>query len=133
VQQTIRIWALLLALTWSAAAYAAASINVVIGRDLANIPMLAYGITIILSSIGGAASTLQKLSRQPDLTRWKLEVVKDLVSSIVAGLLVFFLCESFDWDSAREAFAITIAGYGNSKLIDLMFRNFAKQLPTAKP
>jgi ABC-type uncharacterized transport system permease subunit len=122
----------LLALTWSAAAYAATHAQVAFGSDLARIPMLAYVITIVLSGIGGAASTLQKLSRAADLSRWQLEVVKDTVSAIVAGLLVFFLCESFEWDSAREAFAITIAGYGNSKLIDLMFRNFVKQLPEPK-
>lgn len=133
MQQTIRIWALLLALTWSAAAYAATHTQSAFGQDLASIPVLAYAITIILSSIGGAASTLQKLSRAADLTRWKLEVLKDSMSSITAGLLVFFLCESFQWDSAREAFAITIAGYGNTKLIDLMFRNFVKTLPEAKP
>lgn len=127
------MWALLLALTWSAVAYAATHTQVAFGQDLASIPVLAYGITIILSGIGGAASTLQKLSRAEDLSRWRLEVLKDTVSAILAGLLIFFLCESFQWDSAREAFAITIAGYGNTKLIDLLFRNFTRALPEVKP
>lgn len=127
MQRTIKQWAVFLFLTWSATAYAATHAEVAFGADLASIPVVAYLITVILSGIGGAASTLQRLSSAPDLSRWKLEVAKDLVCAIVAGLVTFFFCEAFNWSSASEAGAITIAGYGSSKVLDLFLSRFTQQ------
>ncbi|CAJ3202197.1 Uncharacterised protein [Burkholderia pseudomallei] len=120
-----------LALTWSLVTYAATRSDVSFGRDLASIPIIAYVITVILSSIGGAASTLQKLSNAEDLSRWKLHVARDMVSSIAAGLLMFFIAESFRWDSAQEAAAITVAGYGSSKLFDAVMTRILQKVDTA--
>jgi hypothetical protein len=132
VQRTIKHWAVLLFLTWSATVYAATHGEVAFGRDLASIPVAAFLITAILSGIGGAASTLQRLSSAPDLSRWKLEVAKDLVCAIVAGLVTFFFCESQAWSSAAEAGAITVAGYGSSKVLDLFLSRFTQQVGDAK-
>jgi hypothetical protein len=109
-------------------AYAATHAEVAFGADLASIPMIAYLITVILSGIGGAASTLQRLSSAPDLTRWRLEVARDLVCSVAAGLVAFFFCEAMHWGSASEAGAITVAGYGSSKVLDLFLSRFTQKV-----
>jgi hypothetical protein len=113
---------------WSATAYAATQIHVVIGNDLASIPLVAWAITVMLSAIGGAAATLQRLSSAGDLSRWKLEVARDLVCSIVAGLVAFFFCEAIDVSSATEAGAITVAGYGSSKVLDMFLTKFQQKI-----
>jgi hypothetical protein len=116
---------------WSATAYAATHADVAFGADLANIPAIAYMITVILSGIGGVAATLQRLSSAPDLSRWKLEVSRDLVCSIAAGLVTFFFCEALKWGSASEAGAITIAGYGSSKVLDIFLSKFTQKVEGA--
>jgi hypothetical protein len=118
---------------WSVTAYAATHSDVAFGADLASIPVIAYMITVILSGIGGAAFTLQRLSAAPDLSRWKLEVSKDLVCGVAAGLVTFFFCEAMHWSSTSEAGAITVAGYGSSKVLDLFLNRFTQQAGDAKP
>jgi hypothetical protein len=117
---------------WSATAYAATHAEIAFGADLASIPVIAYLITLILSGIGGSASTLQRLSVAPDLSRWKLEVAKDLVCGMASGLVTFFFCEALGWSSVSEAGAITIAGYGSSKVLDLFLSRFTQQVSDAK-
>lgn len=133
MQRNLKQWTLFLALMWSATALAATHSEIAFGTDLANIPVIAYGITVILSGIGGAASTLQRLSSAPDLSRWKLEVAKDLVCGVTAGLITFFFAEAMDWSSVAEAGAITIAGYGSSKVLDLFLSRFTSQVDSVKP
>lgn len=132
MQRTLKHWAVFLLLSWSVTAYAATQVVGAFGADLASVPAIAYLITVILSGIGGAASTLQRLSSAPDLSRWKLEVARDLVCSIAAGLVAFFFCEAMHWGSASEAGAITVAGYGSSKILDLFLSRFTTSVEGSK-
>lgn len=116
VQLKTAIWAYL-SLTWSAMAYAAEN-PFVAGIDA--IPQKAIAYVFGLAIIGGAAGTLTKLSRPDTVVRnLPLEIVKDIVASIVAGMLAFFIASWVDkFDFWLTAIAITMAGYGGSKVLD---------------
>ncbi|MEX3555913.1 MAG: phage holin family protein [Burkholderia gladioli] len=105
-----------LALVWPLSAWAA---SVTFTDDLANIPFAAVAMCLFLSFIGGLASTLQKLAAQTPAARslW-LEIAKDLVVSLVAGLLAFFVSEWMNFQAVLEAGVITLAGYGGSRVLD---------------
>lgn len=110
------IWAYLM-LTWSAMAYAADS-PFVDGLDA--IPQKAIAYVFGLAIIGGAAGTLTKLSRPDTVVRnLPLEICKDIVASLVAGMLAFFVTSWINkFDFWFAAIAITLAGYGGSKVLD---------------
>lgn len=116
LQLKYAIWAYL-SLAWSAMAYAADN-KFVDGLDA--IPAKAAAYVFGLAIIGGAASTLAKLSRPDVVVRnLPLEIVKDIMASAVAGMLSFFIANAIDkLDFWAMAACITIAGYGGSKLLD---------------
>lgn len=85
------------------------------------IPIKAFIYVLALSIIGGTAGTLAKLSRNDIVVRnLPLEIAKDIVASLVAGLLVFFF--SSWWESINfwlQAALVTMAGYGGSRVLDV--------------
>lgn len=105
-----------LAFVWPLSAWAA---SVTFTDDLAHIPFAAIAMCLFLSFIGGLASTLQKLASGAPAARsiW-LEIAKDLVVSLVAGLLAFFVSEWLNFQAVLEAGVITLAGYGGSRVLD---------------
>lgn len=116
MQNLIRYRWFWLAVVWPPSAYAA---SVTFTDDLAHIPFAAIAMCLFLSFIGGLASTLQKLAAQtPAMRSLWLEISKDLVVSLVAGLLAFFASEWLDFQAVLEAGVITLAGYGGSRVLD---------------
>lgn len=140
LQLKCAIWACL-SLTWSAMAYAA---EVSFADGLESIPPKAMACVLVLAIVGGVAGTLAKLARPDVVVRnLSLEIVKDILASVVAGMLAFFFAgwlRSFDFWAT--AIAITLAGYGGSKVLDVALgeglmpwlRNFMQRvLNTAPP
>lgn len=101
---------------WSVAAWAAES---TFAKDMASIPLEAIQLTVFLSFIGGLAFTTNKISKPEIIVKnvW-LEMAKDILASVVAGLITFFfgLWVGAPW--ALHAALITIAGFGGSKTLD---------------
>lgn len=101
---------------WSVAAWAAES---TFAKDMASIPLEAIQLTVFLSFIGGLAFTTNKISKPDVIVKnvW-LEMAKDILASVVAGLVTFFfgLWVGAPW--ALQAALITISGYGGSKALD---------------
>lgn len=103
---------------WCAVAYAAENPLV---EGIEAIPGKAVLYVLALSIVGGAAGTLTKLAR-PDIVvhNLALEIAKDVLTSIVAGLLAFFFTS---WSNSisfwPQAILITMAGYGGSKVLDM--------------
>lgn len=140
LQLKYAIWCCLI-LNWGAVAYAAENPLV---QGIESIPLKAFGYVLALSIVGGTAGTLTKLAR-PDLIvrNLPLEITKDMLASIVIGMLVFFFTSW--WDSINfwlQAAMITIAGYSGSKGLDMLlidgampwFRQFMQRvLNTAPP
>lgn len=121
-------------------AYAAES-PFVIGIEA--IPAKAFLYVLALSIVGGAAGTLTKLSRPDIIVRnLPLEITKDIFASVVAGMLVFFFTSW--WETVSfwlQSALITLAGYGGSKVLDMMlidgampwFREFMQRVLNIKP
>jgi ABC-type xylose transport system permease subunit len=109
----VSFWLLLF---WSIAAYAAQE---TFGGDLRDIPPAAVAISVLLAIIGGAAYTASKLAA-PDVQvkSVPLEVLKDVLTSIVVGFIVFCVGSYMQWPSVVQAGLITLAGYGGSRVLE---------------
>lgn len=117
LQLRYAIWAYLL-LNWSVVAYAAENS---LADGIEAIPLKALAYVFVLSVVGGAAGTLTKLAR-PDaqVRNLSLEIAKDVLTSIVAGMLAFFI--TMWWKDVNywlQAGLVTMAGYGGSKVLDV--------------
>jgi hypothetical protein len=130
-----------LLLTWLPLAYAAEMDPLVVGLE--SIPPRAVAYVVGLASVGGIAGTLTKMCKPDTAVRsLPLEIFKDIFASLVAGMLAFFF---MSWSGAfvfwATAIAITMAGYGGSKVLDLMlvdgvmpwFRNLIQRVFNLSP
>lgn len=118
LQLTRAIWVYIL-VTWSAVCYAAESMT--LAKGLGSIPLEDIGTALSLAIVGGITGTLAKLSR-PDhgVKKLSLEIVKDVMSSLVVGMLAFFFSSYWEGvDIWVQAGAILLAGYGGSKVLDV--------------
>ncbi|MES2262077.1 MAG: phage holin family protein [Pseudomonadota bacterium] len=105
-----------LATIWSCSAWAA---QATFAGDLAAIPPAAFAVSVLLAVIGGAAFTAQKMADPATVVKSVLlEIVKDILASIVAGLLTFFICAWMEFAAVLQAACITIAGYGGSRVLE---------------
>lgn len=139
LQLKYAIWACLI-LNWGAVAYAAENPLV---EGIESIPIKALGYVLALSIVGGTAGTLTKIARPDVLVRnLPLEITRDMLASIVAGLLVFFV--TMWWEGVNfwlQAALVTMAGYGGSKVLDMMlidgampwFRQFMQRVFNITP
>lgn len=115
VQLKIAIWFYLCAF-WCAAAYAA---ETDLAKGIESIPFAAIKYTIMFSLIGGAANTLNKITKTDIQIKsvW-LEVVKDMFCGMAAGMLVFLLVSWTPMPFTIQAALITLGGAGGSRVID---------------
>ena len=109
------LWAKMLML-WSCAAFAA---QATFANDLAAIPPAAIAISVLLAVIGGAAYTAQKIADPNTVVKSNaLEIVKDTLTSVVVGLLIFFMGSYWQLASVLLAGLITLGGYGGSRVLE---------------
>ncbi|MGO4302282.1 phage holin family protein [Cupriavidus sp. RAF12] len=126
MSQLIQLCWTVLGLAWVTAAYAA---EITFHTEILKLPPAALWLTTILALVGGLASTLRKLSDPNVVVKSvPLEVAKDLMASLVAGLLSFFFGQSQGISALYQAGLITLSGYGGSRAIDwIMERRFGKK------
>lgn len=105
-----------MAVLWSASAWAAQD-NM--PHDLTSIPLGAVIVALGLAFIGGLASTTQKIAKPGEpISNIPQEIFKDIVNSLVAGLLAFFIGAWHGLPPFGQAVFITVAGYGGSLFLD---------------
>lgn len=114
-QLTKLAWGWLLTF-WTCAAAAA---QVTFGTDLTSIPPAAVAVSVLLAVIGGAAYTAQKMAN-PDgaIVSVAREIISDVLTSTVVGLLVFFFASYLGWHPLLQAGVITLSGYGGSRVLE---------------
>lgn len=113
LKSIVSLWLLLF---WAVAACAAQTTFV---GDMSDIPPAAVAISILLAIIGGAAYTASKIASVNVVVKSvPLEVLKDVLTSIVVGLLIFFLGSYLEWPSVVQAGLITLGGYGGSRVLE---------------
>lgn len=107
-----------LLITWSALAHAADASAFVSGIE--SIPIEALGYVGGIAFASGSAATLIKVARPDVMVRnLFLEVFKDLVSSVVAGMLVFFFTSWLGTSMWPQLGLILLAGFGGTKVLDV--------------
>jgi hypothetical protein len=103
---------------WSVAAYAAQATFV---GDLRSIPPAAVAISVLLSIIGGAAHTAEKIAAVNVVIKSvPAEIAKDVLTSIVAGFVTFCIGSYMELPAVVQAGLITLAGYGGSRVLKPM-------------
>ena len=108
-------WAWLVML-WSASAAAA---QVTFASDLSSIPPAAVAIAVVLSLLGGAGATLQKMaSPETVIKSLRIEVSKDIVISLLAGLVTYSVCAWQEVPLLLQPACIALAGYGGSRILE---------------
>ena len=105
-----------LATIWTASAAAA---QTTFASDLGGLPPAAAAVAALLAIIGGAAYTAQKMA-DPAVTvkSVPLTIISDILASVVAGLITFFLSSWANWPVVLQAACITLAGYGGSRVLE---------------
>lgn len=105
-----------MSIVWSSVAFAA---ETDLAKGIESIPFQSIKYVLIFSAIGGAAGTLNKIANPNNNVRsvW-LEVLKDMVCSLAAGMLVFFFVSSTPLSFWLQAAFITLAGVGGSRVLD---------------
>lgn len=121
------LWGQLLAL-WSVQAWAAQE---TFARDITTIPLGAIAVAMALAFIGGLAFTTQKIAK-PDVivNSVPLEIFKDIINSLVAGLAAFFLGSWCAVPPFAQALLITVAGYGGSRFLEQMLTEVFTRIGT---
>lgn len=116
---------------WSVCAYGA---EPNFAANMGSIPLGAVIWCILLSFIGGIAFTANKISR-PNIVikNSAIEVTKDILMSLVAGLITFFVSSQFGVAYWLQAALITISGYGGSKVLDKYLSKGLDLMDSATP
>jgi len=90
-------------------------------EGIESIPLKAFGYVAVLSILGGMAATLPKVIN-PTIVINNLwgEILKDVLFSFLAGLIVFLIAIWWEWPWAQTCLAILLSGAGNAKFLDMV-------------
>ena len=99
---------------WPITAWATA---ITLGETMSGVPLLAWLMVSVLSTVSGLAALLSRL-RDDTPPRLLVFVVSHMLGSIVSGFVVFLACEGANLDDFVEAVSIALAGYAGAKLMD---------------
>lgn len=114
---------------WSMWPVTAWATSITLGSTLTEVPLLAWLMVLILSSVSGTAALLNRLKTE-DPERPVTFVISHMVGSLLAGVLAFLAAEAIDTNDLAEALAIGLAAYAGAKLIDAWADRF---ITTAGP
>lgn len=114
------LWAYIL-FCWVSIVYAS---EMSFSEGIESIPFKAIGYVAVLSVLGGMASTLPKIIN-PAVTiqNLPLEILKDVVCSCFAGVVIFFIALWLSWAWSLTCLFILLGGAGNAKFIDMALNN----------
>lgn len=98
---------------------------------LEKIPLVQYGYALLLSAWGGLAATLVRWGQGLENAKWWLVLVRDCVCSTLAGLLIFLLAKFINAPPTLSAVAVSVAGYGGSRVLEILLRRLEKKVEAA--
>ena len=85
------------------------------------IPLFQYGFSLALSVMGGLANALKRWSTGYETKSVKLSIASDSVSSVSAGMMMYFAATHFNPPSAVAVIAIFLAGFGGARFLDFVY------------
>lgn len=110
---------LTLAVLWPTTIYAA---QMTLGENLAAIPPSSILITMLLSTLSGLTSLLNRLKKEyeehGDVKNIRLFIASNLMGSNLAGLLAFLATSHMNTDVTLQAGAIILAAFGGVWVIE---------------
>jgi hypothetical protein len=101
--------------------------NVMPDKDPANIPLITYAWVFGMSVLGGVASFMKKLKDGHARAFNVIELIGEMATSALVGVVTFFLCESAEMDRVKSAALVAVAGHMGSKAIRLLEQILSKQ------
>lgn len=114
------MWGYIL-LCWMSVVFAS---DLSFAEGIESIPFKAFGYVAILSILGGMAATLPKIINPSiKIDNLYLEIIKDVVMSFVAGLILFFVAIWRVWPWSVTCLLIILGGAGNAKVLDIALNN----------
>lgn len=95
-------------------------------KDPSNYTIMTYAWVFVLSSWGGAVSFYRKI--QSGAARpWNIaELLGEILTSVFAGIVTFYLCEAGGIDGPMQAALVAISGHMGSRAI-FIFENWASK------
>lgn len=120
-----------LLIMWPVSAWAAA---ITFGDQMAQLPLLSLLMTVLLSTVMGATALLHAMKLEYEakdkIDRLWLFVCSKMLGSNAAGLLVFFMAESWEIRTSYLAGAIMLASFGGVFFIERAFNGFINKYVT---
>jgi len=116
-------------LMWPITAWAT---SITLGSTLASVPLLAWLMVLLLSTVSGLAALLNRLKVEAP-ARPAVFMASHMLGSWVAGVLVFLGAEAVDAHDLAEAVAIGLAAYAGAKLMDQWSEKFVAQTTGKTP
>jgi hypothetical protein len=113
---------------WPVTAYATA---ITIGETLVSVPLLAWLMVLLLSTVSGTAALLNRLKLETP-SRPVMFAISHMMGSWVSGALTFLAAEAFDVHDMTEAVAIGLAAYSGAKLMDRWSDRFVDHVSSSK-
>jgi hypothetical protein len=89
-----------------------------------DIPLKTYLYVCWMGTWGSLAAFLQKYAANQLGDRWKAYLLRDVVNSNLAAILVFWCSNHFGVPKALEAIAYTLAGYGGARTMEWGYRKW---------
>lgn len=102
-------------------------------KDPLDYSLKTYGLIIAIAMLGGAASWYGKV-RKGDIPGWSMfHLMGELMTSALAGLLCFWLCEWAGFAPLLTAAATGVAGHMGTRAITLLEEWAMKRARKAAP
>lgn len=98
-------------------------------KDPSNYALVTYLWVAILSAWGGLASFIQKLRSGKTRAFNFMELAGEMVISVLAGIITFFLCEYAALDRLLEAALIAVSGHMGTRAIAQLEQYLMRRFP----
>lgn len=93
------------------------------------VPLFAWLTVFVISMLAGLAALLNRL-RDEMPPRLGLFIGAHMVSSLLAGVLTFFISERADLDGMTEAISVALAAYAGAAALDKLAAKFIDRTGT---
>lgn len=99
-------------------------------KDPSTYAWITYAWVIGLASLGGITRRLRQTCRRDSRVWCVMEFIGEILSSILAGLITFYLCEHFDIGGGLQAALVAISGHMGGRALthfEAILKRKAKQ------
>lgn len=100
-------------------------------KDPANYAFVTYLWVMVLSAWGGLASFIQKHRTGKVRAFNIMELVGEMIISVLAGIITFYLCEYAELDRLLEASLVAVSGHMGTRAIAQLEQYLMRRFPVS--